>query len=135
MKVGPKDDPRRTSPPEASRIEVASDGFALNCAGEIVFRMPWNQVQQIAGYTRFEKLAPKLCLAFSTSNRKKDQVVVHSGLLGWDELCAALPTFFPNCDRDWQKKAAHDATSLEVYAPVAAVKPVFTVNPTIVWSK
>lgn len=111
------------------------DGFTLSHAGEMIVRLPWDRVQQIAGYTRFEKLAPKLCLAFAFSSRKTDQVVVHSGIQGWENLCSALPTFFPTYDVDWQQKAAHDSTTLKVYAPVAAVKPVFAVNPTIVWTK
>ena len=77
-------------------------------------------------------LKPELCLAFAFSHRQKDQVVVNNGVPGWDSLCAALADTFPTADSDWRAKAVHASESI---AAVASVVPVFTVNPTIVWSK
>ncbi len=88
----------------------------------------------ITGYTRFRSMKPELCLAFALS-RPKDQVVVHDAVPGWDALCSGMQQMFPQADPEWHLKAAHDADNPDIYLPVAAVLPNFTVNPTIVWSR
>ncbi|MEW9304584.1 hypothetical protein [Labrys neptuniae] len=133
--MGQKLDSRRTLPPDDSSIVVDAEGFSLICEGEAVYRVDWQRVHQIAGYTRFRDLKPELCLAFAFSRRQRDQVVVHNDVPGWDRLCAALAVSFPGADPDWRSKAAHDVDAPESYAPVGSVVPIFTVNPTIVWAK
>lgn len=130
-----KFDPRSTLPPDDSLIAVDPGGFSLICAGEVIYQLPWNRVRQIAAFTRFRDLKPELCLAFAYSRRQMDQVVVHDGVRGWDGLCAVLPEAFSTIDPDWRIKAAHDVNATEAYSTMASVMPVFTVNPTIVWTK
>ncbi len=69
------------------------------------------------------------------SRRRNDQVVVHHDVSGWEQLCTILQDVFPEADRDWRSKAAHDHTNMDQYLPVASVVPIFTVNPTTVWSQ
>lgn len=128
-------DPRLTLTPEGSELTIEPEGFSLDCDGETFFRLRWDQVRQISAYTRFRARRPELCLAFWFSRRQKDQVVIHQGVAGWSPLCSAVLAAFPTADADWRAKASHDDKTLDAYAAVAATMPVFTVNPTIVWSK
>lgn len=135
MRGGRKFDPRWTLTPEGSEIVVDPGGFSLSCAGETIIRIPWDQVHQIAAYTRFRERRYELCLAFAFSTRRNDQIVVHHLVRGWEALCSSLTTAFPSADPDWRIKAAHDKGALDMDAAVASVVPAFTINPTIVWSK
>lgn len=128
-------DPRRTLTPDGSVIAVAPEGFSLSRDRDVIFRLRWDQVHQIAAYTRFRALKPEICLAFAFSRRQTDQIVVHDRVQGWDDLCATIPVAFASADPDWRAKAAHDGAIPEAYAAVASVVPVFTINPTIVWTK
>lgn len=130
-----KSDARWTQAPEQARIAIDGAGFALMDADEAIYRLAWSDVRQIVAYTRFRAGAAELCLAFAFSRRARDHYVVHDRLTGWDCLCAAMTAAFPDADPDWRAKAAHDEAALEAYAPVAAIVPSYTVNPTVVWAR
>jgi hypothetical protein len=130
-----KSDPRRQLSPEGSSVSADSAGFSLIHEQQIIYQLQWSNICQIVGYTRFRAMKPELCLAFAYSRRRNDQVVVHHDVSGWEQLCTILQDVFPQADRDWRSKAAHDHTNMDQYLPVASVVPIFTVNPTTVWSQ
>jgi hypothetical protein len=66
------------------------------------------------------------------SRGKEDQVVVHSGVLGWQSLTAALAEFFASINAEWVRKASGDTSAAEAGIMFSHV-PSFTVNPVQVW--
>src|ERR1044071_3472812 len=104
-------DSRRTLTPEGARIALLADGFEVLLGEESIAAVSWRQGRAIFAYTRFIGERSNLFLAFvlpETAVGKEDQVVVHEGVSGWEQVVSRLPSEFSSMDGAWPVKASFD---------------------------